>query len=252
MDLDLLPEDLYTDPSTDGEQSGKNNVQAPEMCVDCYCDCVCNVIKDLNISSGAETPESEVEPTGNIRIESGLRKYVCDLTLDPNTAHTRLFLSEKNRKVMCMNQQQSYPDHPERFDSWEQVLCRESLTGRCYWEVEWSGSVEVAVTCKGIPRKGEGNDCVFGCSGISWSLYCSSNSYCVLHNKKRTILPPPPYGSNRVGVFVDCSAGKLSFYSVSTDTHTLTHLHTFHFTFTEPLYAGFWVYSNSSVHLCKI
>ncbi len=57
--------------------------------------------------------------------------------------------------------------------------------------------------------------------------------------------------SNRVGVYVDWSAGRLSFYSVS-DTHTLTHLHTFNTTFTEPLYAGFEVYSDSSVSLCKI
>ncbi|KAK1784258.1 hypothetical protein P4O66_003717, partial [Electrophorus voltai] len=75
-----------------------------------------------------------VEHAGEIRIKPGLRKYVCDLTLEPNTAHTRLSLSEGNRKVTCVKQQQSYPDHAERFDHWEQVLCRESLTGRCYWE----------------------------------------------------------------------------------------------------------------------
>ena len=60
----------------------------------------------------------------------------CELTLDPNTANRGLSLSEDNRKVTLVREQQSYPDHPERFDCWPQVLCRESLTGRCYWEVE--------------------------------------------------------------------------------------------------------------------
>ena len=65
----------------------------------------------------------------------------CELTLDPNTAHRDLSLSEDNRKVTVVTEQQSYPDHPERFDYWAQVLCRESLTGRCYWEVERIGGV---------------------------------------------------------------------------------------------------------------
>ncbi|KAI4904346.1 hypothetical protein NFI96_009495 [Prochilodus magdalenae] len=69
----------------------------------------------------------------------------CELTLDPNTAHRRLSLCEENRKVVRVRKEQSYPDHPERFDGFEQVLCRESLTGRCYWEAKWSGEVHVAL-----------------------------------------------------------------------------------------------------------
>ncbi|KAI4894498.1 hypothetical protein NFI96_007887, partial [Prochilodus magdalenae] len=64
----------------------------------------------------------------------------CELTLDPNTVNRRLSLCEENRKAVWAREEQSYPDHPERFDYWyQQVLCRESLTGRCYWEAEWSG-----------------------------------------------------------------------------------------------------------------
>ncbi|XP_058625369.1 protein NLRC3-like [Onychostoma macrolepis] len=74
----------------------------------------------------------------HFRIKPGLRKYACDLTLDPNTAHTRLSLSAGNKKTKCERENQPYPDHPERFENCEQVLCRQSLTGRCYWEVEWS------------------------------------------------------------------------------------------------------------------
>uniref|UniRef100_A0AAY5EG05 B30.2/SPRY domain-containing protein n=1 Tax=Electrophorus electricus TaxID=8005 RepID=A0AAY5EG05_ELEEL len=194
-----------------------------------------------------------VEHAGEMRIKPGLRKYACDLTLDPNTAHTRLSLSEGNRKVTCVKQQQSYPDHAERFDYWEQVVCRESLTGRCYWEVEWSGrEADISVTYKGISRKGRSSDCVFGCNLKSWSLSCSDNSYTVWHNKKKTAISAPS-SSNRVGVYLDWPAGTLSFYSVSSHAHTLTHLHTLHSTFTEPLYAGFWVWgSDSSVCVCEL
>ncbi|XP_048051572.1 NACHT, LRR and PYD domains-containing protein 3-like [Megalobrama amblycephala] len=192
-----------------------------------------------------------VDHCGRFRSTAGLHKWACDLTLDPNTANTYLILSDENRKITCVEDHQSYPDHPERFDDVAQVLCGESLTGHCYWEAEWSGDAEISVTYKGISRKGVGDDCVFGCNDKSWSLDCSNKSYSVRHNKNSTYLPVISSSSNRVGVYVDVSAGILSFYSVS-DTHTLTHLHTFNTTFTEPLYAGFTVHSYSSVSLCDI
>ncbi|XP_072513291.1 uncharacterized protein [Salminus brasiliensis] len=194
-----------------------------------------------------------VEQGGKIRIKPGLKKWACDLTLDPNTAHTLLSLSEGNRKVVSGEELQSYPDHPERFDGCEQVMSRESLTGRCYWEAEWSGRrAAVALTYKSISRKGISSDCVFGLNEKSWTLSCSDYSYSVHHNYSRTDLPLPPSGCRRVGVYVDCPAGTVSFYRVSSDTHTLTHLHTLSTTFTEPLYAGFYVASDSSVRVCEI
>ncbi|XP_076851497.1 NACHT, LRR and PYD domains-containing protein 3-like isoform X2 [Brachyhypopomus gauderio] len=193
-----------------------------------------------------------VDHAGKISLKPGLRKYACELTLDPNTAHTRLSLSEGNRKVTCVEEQQTYPDHPERFDYWEQVMCRESLTGRCYWEAECSGVADIAVTYKGINRKGDSNDCWFGRNIKSWKLHCYNNSYSVYHNNNHTDISGPS-SSNRVGVYLDWPAGTLSFYSVSSHTHTLTHLHTFHSTFTEPLYAGFGFWcSDSSVCVCEL
>ncbi|XP_048036121.1 ribonuclease inhibitor-like isoform X4 [Megalobrama amblycephala] len=191
-----------------------------------------------------------VDHGGEVMMTAGLRKYACDLTLDPNTANPRLILSDGNRKVTYVSERQPYPDHPERFDEYPQVLCRERLTGRCFWEAEWSGySAEISVTYEGISRKG-GRDCVFGYNDKSWSLSCSDRRFTVWHNNNRTDIPPVRSSSNRAGVYVDVSAGTLSFYSVS-DTHTLTHLHTFNTTFTEPLCAGFNVY-HSSVSLCDI
>ncbi|XP_037399487.1 NACHT, LRR and PYD domains-containing protein 3-like isoform X1 [Pygocentrus nattereri] len=188
-----------------------------------------------------------VKHGGENRIKPGLKKYSCDFTLDPNTVNSRLSLSDGNRKVKNVIVPHFYPDHPERFDYCCQVLCRESLTGRCYWEAQWSGGVYIAVTYKSIRRKGGSGDCVFGLNEKSWSLSCSNNSYSVRHNKNETKLSARP-SSKRVGVYVDCPAGSLSFYSVS-DDQTLTHLHTFSTTFTEPLCAGFYIYYDSSVCL---
>ncbi|XP_067296751.1 NACHT, LRR and PYD domains-containing protein 3-like [Pseudorasbora parva] len=190
-----------------------------------------------------------VDHGGEIMMTAGLRKYACDLKLDANTAHTQLILSEENRRITYVKEKQMYPEHPERFKNCEQVLCGESLTGRCYWEAEWSGyNADISVSYKGINRKG-GRECGFGSNDKSWSLICSDYRFSVWHNKKRTAIPAPSPFSNRVGVYLDVSAGTLSYYSVS-DKHTLTHLHTINTTFTEPLYAGFMVYYNSSVYLC--
>ncbi|KAI2645244.1 Tripartite motif-containing protein 16 [Labeo rohita] len=171
----------------------------------------------------------------------------CFLTLDPNTANTELILSEENRKVTNVDEYQSYPDLPDRFDVY-QVLCRESVCGRCYWEIEWSGDhdVFISLSYKSISRKGWGDECVFGSNDQSWSLICFSSSYSFRHNNIQTNLPVKPIIS-RIGVYVDVSAGTLSFYSVS---DTMSLIHTEQTTFTQPLYPGFYVYSKSSVKLC--
>uniref|UniRef100_A0A9J8ARP3 Uncharacterized protein n=1 Tax=Cyprinus carpio carpio TaxID=630221 RepID=A0A9J8ARP3_CYPCA len=180
-----------------------------------------------------------VEYCGEMRIRAGLQKYAYNFTLDPNTANTHLILSEGKRQATHVDKKQSYPDHPDRFEHYPQVLCEESLTGRCYWEVEWSGGeADISVTYKGISRKGRSNECVFGYNENSWRLECTHDKCTSWHNFKSTILSVPSARSSRLGVYVDVSAGTLSFYRVS-DTHTLTHLHTFNTTFTEPLYVGF-------------
>ncbi|XP_064818621.1 tripartite motif-containing protein 16-like [Oncorhynchus masou masou] len=192
-----------------------------------------------------------------------LLQYSCQLTLDPNTARThlslskgnrkvtitRLSLSKGNRKVTCTVQVQPYPDHPDRFTNWWQVLCREGLSGRCYWEVERTGGVATAVSYKDISRTWRGNDGGFGDNNKSWSLKCSSDGYCFRHNHVETKVSGPQ--SSRVGVYLDHKAGTLSFYSVS---DTMTLLHRVQTTFTQPLYPGFWLYDyyNGSAELVKL
>uniref|UniRef100_G3N6D7 B30.2/SPRY domain-containing protein n=1 Tax=Gasterosteus aculeatus TaxID=69293 RepID=G3N6D7_GASAC len=172
----------------------------------------------------------------------------CELTIDTNTVNKYLKLSDNNRKVTRVKEDQSYPDHPDRFDYFSQLLCRTGLTGRCYWEVKWRGDVTVSVSYRGIRRKGDSEDCVFGHNDQSWSLMCSDEGYYVYQNNTVTRITSSS-SSGRVAVYVDCPAGSLSFYRVSSDT--LIHLHTFSTTFTEPLYPGFGFWSSgSSVSLC--
>ncbi|XP_072235799.1 NLR family CARD domain-containing protein 3-like [Leuresthes tenuis] len=191
-----------------------------------------------------------VEPAGERWLTPGLRKYSCQLTIDTNTVNRELKLSDNNRKVTYVEEVQSYPDHPDRFDDWcPQLLCRNVLTGRCYWEVEWRGEAYVSVSYRGIRRRG-GRDCLFGWNDQSWSLRCSDGGYSVCHNNRGTCIPSPSSVSNRAAVYVDRPAGTLSFYRVSSDT--LIHLHTFNTTFTEePLHPGFTVWSPVSwLSLC--
>uniref|UniRef100_A0AAQ4RKW4 B30.2/SPRY domain-containing protein n=2 Tax=Gasterosteus aculeatus TaxID=69293 RepID=A0AAQ4RKW4_GASAC len=211
------------------------------------------------LSAGLEDPHwrletLRVEPDGVRWLRPGLRKYSCELTINTNTVNTHLKLSDNNRKVTCVKEDQSHPDHPDRFDYDPQLLCRTGLTGRCYWEVEWRGRVYVSVSYRGIRRKGNSDDCVFGYNDQSWSLMCSDKGYSVCHNETVTPITSSSSSSSssgRVAVYVDCPAGSLSFYRVSSDT--LIHLHTFSTTFTEPLYPGFSFRSyGSSVSLCPL
>ncbi|XP_072566795.1 stonustoxin subunit beta-like [Paramormyrops kingsleyae] len=155
------------------------------------------------LSAGLEDPSCNLEKLnvdhgGECRTRPGIQKYSCQLTLDPNTAYSLLSLSEGNRKVTC-GAEKPYPDHPERFDWLVQVLCRESLTGRCYWEAVWSGDgAWIGVTYKGIRRKGGSVDCQLGDNDKSWMLSCSPDSYSVCHNNKQTVIPIEPSGSRRV------------------------------------------------------
>uniref|UniRef100_A0AAR2L3F6 SPRY-associated domain-containing protein n=1 Tax=Pygocentrus nattereri TaxID=42514 RepID=A0AAR2L3F6_PYGNA len=103
----------------------------------------------------------------------------CELTLDPDTVHSNLSLSEGNRMVFGGREQQP------------------------------GLGASVALTYKSISRKGASRDCVFGRNEKSWILYCSVNSYSVLHNKKEVVVSARPSSSNRVGVYVDCPAGTL-------------------------------------------
>ncbi|XP_070829532.1 tripartite motif-containing protein 16-like [Chaetodon trifascialis] len=209
-----------------------------------------DVLRDKWTSVSLTVTEVEVllsPPEPKTRAE--FLKYSREITLDPNTANTDLLLSDGNRTATYTRQRQSYSDHPDRFTGWSQVLSRESLTGRCYWEVERrGGAVDVVVAYKNISRAGSSNESRFGRNDKSWALDCYNNIYKFCYNNVKTPVSGPR--SSRVGVYLDHRAGVLSFYSVS---ETMTLLHRVQTTFTQPLYAGlgFWWFGDSA-EFCKL
>ncbi|XP_048050532.1 E3 ubiquitin-protein ligase TRIM16-like [Megalobrama amblycephala] len=179
-------------------------------------------------------------------------QYSLLLTLDPNSVNKWLHLSEGNTAITVSDTCLPYPDHPDRFDHWWQAMCRESVTGRCYWEVEWSGrgersGVDISVAYKSIRRKGRDPEIDAGRNNQSWRLYCTPSSCSFCHNNIETELSF--VSSRRIGVYVDHSAGILSFYSVS---DTMSLIHRVQTTFTQPLYAMFGPYFNTFVKLCQV
>uniref|UniRef100_A0A8C2BSL7 Tripartite motif-containing protein 16-like n=1 Tax=Cyprinus carpio TaxID=7962 RepID=A0A8C2BSL7_CYPCA len=175
--------------------------------------------------------------------------YYHKFTLDISTAHDELRISENNREAMCRETIRPYIQHPNRFDFWPQVLCKESITGRCYWEVEWEKGiwgVYIAVSYIGVGRKGQDRVHWFGHNSQSWSLECSPTPS-IWHDNNKTEIAGPL--SSKIGVYVDYKAGTLSFYDIS---DKMTLLHRVQTTFTQPLHPGFWFSMSSSVTLCDL
>lgn len=167
----------------------------------------------------------------------------CHLSLDPNTAFENLLLSEGNSKVTWIKKPQRYPDHPERFTKYEQVLCTEGLSGVCYWEVEWRGSrIEAAVCYKGAELEESG----FGYTGQSWCISLSNYGCTFWHDGVKTKISTPC--SSTLGVYLNHNAGCLSFYSVSGPGEMML-LHRVQTTFSQPLYPGFMVSRGGAVKI---
>ncbi|KAM9336975.1 neoverrucotoxin subunit beta-like [Symphorus nematophorus] len=198
----------------------------------------------------------DIPPVEKITDRRDLIWYACDLHLDPNTANNYLTLSEGNKKATC-GSWQTYPDHPERFDEYTQVLCKDGLTGRHYWEVEWNNcsyeSIYICAAYKGIARKGDIQQAEFGNNTMSWAFGKTSYGgaqFKAFHDGE-VWGEYSPCDWNRVGVYLDWPAGTLSFYRVS--VNTLSHLYTFHTKFTDHLYPGLWVYYDSNyAYLCQL
>ncbi|XP_036437403.1 tripartite motif-containing protein 16-like [Colossoma macropomum] len=174
-------------------------------------------------------------------------KYARELTLDPNTVNYNLLLRECNTKVICNNERHPYPEHPERFTYWHQVLCKQSVSLRSYWEAEVGGEngVSIAVTSKAIKRKGSEVESRFGHNSESCRLVCYPMKYSFWHNDKQIDIPGPTY--KRIGVYLDEKTGTLSFYGVSNE---MTLIHKVAVKFTQPLYAGFGIGSGSYAKFC--
>ncbi|XP_051911993.1 NLR family CARD domain-containing protein 3-like [Hippocampus zosterae] len=188
---------------------------------------------------GSSLKTLNLEHGGQERLIPGLRKYLCRPALDPDTAHDCLRLSDGCSVATVMLEAQPYPPSASRFTCWRQVLCRNGLSGRCYWEVEVEGKVSVGVTYDSVQRIGEGENVRLGANEASWVLCYDDGAYSVCH-RDRTLELPGAAGSGNLGklaVFLDHPRGTLSFYRLAPLGPEL--LHTFRAAFTEPLYPAF-------------
>uniref|UniRef100_A0A8C4XE47 RING-type domain-containing protein n=1 Tax=Erpetoichthys calabaricus TaxID=27687 RepID=A0A8C4XE47_ERPCA len=138
------------------------------------------VIQILNKVNSVKTTEECISPFFANFVFSYSQLDSCQLTLDPNTAYERLYLSEENTKVSRSLEAHFYSEHPDRFEFWDQVLCKEGLSGtRCYWEVEWSGSWTLC--CSRV---------YLDFPAGTLSFYSISDSMILLHKFKTTFTEP--------------------------------------------------------------
>uniref|UniRef100_A0A4W5JP56 Tripartite motif containing 16 n=1 Tax=Hucho hucho TaxID=62062 RepID=A0A4W5JP56_9TELE len=169
------------------------------------------------------------------------------VSFDADTAHKFLRLTEENRKVTNTTPwQHPYPDVPERFENWRQVMATESFyVGRHYFEVDVSGEgTHVGLTYKSIDRKGpESNSCITG-NDFSWCLQWNGRSFSAWHGDVETPLSVDKF--TRIGVYVDYSCGLLAFYGAD-DTVGMTLIHKYKAEFLEPLYPAFWLSKKENV-----
>ncbi|KAM9335755.1 protein NLRC3-like [Symphorus nematophorus] len=201
------------------------------------------LLADLRDDPQYKLSKLSLDHGGVHRMKSGFKKYACELTLDSNTAHKNLLLSGENKEVSWVEEEQPYPDHQDRFDHCQQVLCEQGLQERCYWEVEASKPFSFGLTYRSIGRKGDENDCKLGHNDKSWCLTCSDNVFYVLHSNKSATVSSFCLRSGRLGVYLDWPAGILCFYRVSSNSRR--RLHTFNTTFTEPLYPAVELHPHS-------
>ncbi|KAM4551921.1 E3 ubiquitin-protein ligase TRIM39-like [Odontesthes bonariensis] len=162
----------------------------------------------------AELQETLSEMMKKVFAEAELKRLqqdAVDVTLDPDTAHPNLMLSEDGKQVNHCGVEKNLPDNPERFSHCVNVLGNQSFSsGRFYFEVQVKGKTEwtVGVARESINRKGN----------ISLSPQDGFWTVCLRNGNKYTAAADPPVGLSlqsvpgKVGVFVDYEQGLVSFY----------------------------------------
>ncbi|KAM4623844.1 tripartite motif-containing protein 16 [Polymixia lowei] len=181
----------------------------------------------------------------DLKTRDDFLKYATHVSFDADTAHKFIRLTEENRKVTNTTPwQHPYPDVPERFENWRQVLATESFyLGRHYFEVDISGEgTHIGLTYKSIDRKGqESNSCITG-NDFSWCLQWNGRTFSAWHSDVETPLNVDKF--TRIGVYVDYTRGLLAFYGVG---DTITLIHEYNTEFLEPLYPAFWLSKKENV-----
>ncbi|XP_030399601.1 butyrophilin subfamily 1 member A1-like [Gopherus evgoodei] len=167
-----------------------------------------------------------------------------NVTLDPDTAHPDLVLSEDGKSVRWEYTEQDLPDNPERFNYWPCVLgCEGFTSGRHCWEVEVGdgGFWSVGVARESVGRKGQISHSPEG--GI-WAVGCWRDQFQAL----TSLVTPLSRVPSRIWVCLDCDRGQVTFIDAGDEAPI--------FTFPpgsvpgERIRPWFWVGRGSQLSLC--
>ncbi|XP_066445282.1 uncharacterized protein [Eleutherodactylus coqui] len=165
----------------------------------------------------------------------------ADILLDVNTAGNYIRISDDRKTATWTLQNQNRPETAERFQYHQVMSSRRFSSGRHYWDVDISRSVEWRVGMCYPSIDSWGQQSYIGYNNKSWCLRKYNNKYSVIHDSKEIRLPHI-ISSNRFRICLDYGAGRLSFYELC---DPIRHLHTFTASFSEPLHAVLRVYNGS-------
>ncbi|EMP25600.1 Tripartite motif-containing protein 39 [Chelonia mydas] len=161
----------------------------------------------------------------SLDMREALKRFGVDVTLDPDTAHPYLVLSEDRKRVRHGDTRQDLPNNPERFDYCACVLGAEGFTGgRRYWEVGVGDKMrwDLGVCRESVSRKGW---VTLTPEDGYWVVWLRDGEYKALTSPRTPL--PLSIRPSQVGIFLDYEAGKVSFYNVTDGSHLFTFTDTF-------------------------
>ncbi|XP_058874028.1 zinc-binding protein A33-like [Acipenser ruthenus] len=177
----------------------------------------------------------------------GIVQYT-PMTLDPNTAHPELILSEDLTSVRRGRERQQLPDNPERFDTRTCVLGSEGfISGKHCWDVELGSNTYcyLGVTKESSKRKGKFNWKPEAGYWIISQLYGDQYRACTSPETRLTVEKKP----QKIRVQLDCDGGEVAFFD-SSDMRK--PLYTFKHRFTERMFPYFWTLCSAALRVCPV
>uniref|UniRef100_A0A8C5QZH4 Uncharacterized protein n=1 Tax=Leptobrachium leishanense TaxID=445787 RepID=A0A8C5QZH4_9ANUR len=173
------------------------------------------------------------------------QKISPDMLLDVSTAGNSVTVSKDLKCITYSSNQMVRADNVQRFTACQALSVGNISKGQYYWEVETSGSGDwkIGVAYPSIERKGPKS--FIGETEKSWCMARSAELFWTIHKSTKVIIQRG-LDVCQYGIFLDYSAGQLSFYRLS---EPIEHLYTFNATFTEPLHPAFYVGINAWVRI---
>uniref|UniRef100_A0A8C3HCR5 Zinc finger protein RFP-like n=1 Tax=Chrysemys picta bellii TaxID=8478 RepID=A0A8C3HCR5_CHRPI len=173
-----------------------------------------------DISAQSQVPRTEAAPWDPEMVTASPRAELSNVTLDQDTAHPCLVLSEDHKSVRCGDTRQQRPNNPERFDTELCVLGCEGFTSeRHCWEVEVGdgGRWTVGVARESVGRKG---GISLNPEGGIWAVQCWWGQFKALTSPE-TPLPLSRFPS-RIRVCLDCDRGQVTFIDAGDEAPIFT------------------------------